>query len=90
MERVATVHKWLTARTLFFVFLVGAIAYAAWRLATGRSLTGPGHATPADAISYGWAVSPAGITGWLEVSPDGTQRIMHDTGYTLDPYGPTV
>lgn len=45
-----------------------------------------GHATPSDAIAAGWMVYQAGITGWLETSPDGRQQIMHNAGWTGDPF----
>jgi hypothetical protein len=66
-------------------YLAIPLAYVLYRVATGRKPFSAGHSTPADAISYGWAVSQAGITGWLETSPDGATNVMHDTGWS-DPY----
>ena len=76
----------LKKHKLVVMVAAGALAYVLYRLATGRNPLGAGHRSPADAISYGWAVSQAGITGWLEVSPDGATQVMHDTGWTSDPY----
>jgi len=57
-----------------------------YRSLTGGSLTGPGHASPEDAIAAGWTVWPRALEGWLEVSPDGQTSIEHDTGWTGDPF----
>lgn len=51
-----------------------------------RPSASPGHASPDDAMAAGWSVYPAGITGWLETSPDGLTAIMHDTGWTVAPW----
>jgi hypothetical protein len=70
--------------------LTGAIAVAVlwilYRVTRGLSLTSPGHSSPEDAISFEWSVYQAGITGWLEVSPDSKTSIMHNTGWAGDPY----
>jgi hypothetical protein len=76
---------WLKKHTVLAIALVVVLVWLIYRKASGSSSSG-GHDTPDDAISYGWAVLPAGITGWLEVSPDGKQSIMHDTGWNGDPY----
>jgi len=57
-----------------------------YRVISGLSMTSPGHASPEDAISYGWAVYPAGVSGWKEVSPDGKIEYWHETGWTGDPF----
>jgi hypothetical protein len=77
--------KTLRAHPLIAAALGLGLAYVLYRWATGRSPLGAGHTTPADAISYGWVVVQAGITGWLETSPDGATNVMHDTGWS-DPY----
>lgn len=74
------------ARDWLTIAIVLIIAWLIYRRGAGKALYGPGHATPEDAISYGWAVLQAGITGWQETSPDGSQVIMHTTGWTGDPY----
>ena len=79
-------RAWIKSHDMFSLILLIAIAWIVYRKATGKSLIHAGHATPADAISYGWAVVQAGITGWQETSPDGSKVIMHDTGWE-DPYG---
>lgn len=76
---------WLKSHDLLTVAMLLAIGWILYRKATGKSLVHAGHASPADAISYGWAVAQAGVTGWQETSPDGSQVIMHDTGWS-DPY----
>jgi hypothetical protein len=44
-----------------------------------KSSATQGHATPAEAMSYGWAVYPRGVTGWQEHGPNG-EIVDHDTG----------
>jgi len=74
-------------RSRWAVLIVVALgAWAAYRWLAGRSLAGAGHASPEDAIAWGWSVFPAGISGWYEVSPDGGTRVMHASGWTGDPY----
>jgi hypothetical protein len=70
----------------YSVLLAVAGAWVLWRVVHGRSIVGAGHISPEDAIADGWTVWQAGMTGWLEDSPDGTQHVMHDTGWTGDPY----
>ena len=67
------------ARRHWIALLTGAAAlYAAYRLfASGAG----GHATPADAMSYGWAVVQSSEEGWTETSPDGKQTFTHDSGW---------
>ena len=70
------------------IAIVGGLAvlWLVYRLWKGLSLTSAGHASPEDAISYGWSVYQAGITGWKEVSPDGKTVYDHSTGWTGDPF----
>jgi len=77
--------KFIRKYNLISLALGAAVLYVAYRYFTGRAPLGAGHLTPADAISYGWAVSQAGLTGWLETSPDGATNVMHDTGWE-NPY----
>jgi hypothetical protein len=72
-------------KTLAIVLAI-AVAWIIYRVSKGLAVLSAGHSSPEDAISYGWAVTQAGITGWHEVSPDGSQSIMHDTGWTQNPY----
>jgi hypothetical protein len=74
-------HKWLA------LVVALALVWIVYRVIRGLSITGAGHASPEDAIAEGWMVYPAGITGWFETSPDGSQSIMHDTGWNGDPFG---
>lgn len=74
---------WIRSHTVLALAVALLLAWAIFR-ATGR--TRNGHASPEDAIAAGWMVYPAGITGWLEVSPDGQTSIMHDTGWNGDPF----
>ena len=62
------------------VALMLTAAYVVWRMVSGKAIVGPGHSTPADARSWGWAVYQAGITGWEEHGPGG-ETVMHDTGW---------
>jgi hypothetical protein len=81
--RLAVWAKGHRALVLVLFVVVGWVIY---RWASGKQVAGAGHSTPADAISYGWVVYQAGITGWMETSPDGSQAIYHDTGWTGSPY----
>ena len=68
------------ARRHWIALLIGAAAiYAAYRLFSSGA--GGGHATPADAMSYGWAVVQSSEEGWTETSPDGKQTFTHDSGW---------
>jgi hypothetical protein len=83
MQRLVTLakaHKYVTAALAVLVL------FWLWRRVRGESLTG-GHTSPDDAIAAGWSVYQAGITGWLEESPDGKTSYLHDTGWTGSPYG---
>jgi hypothetical protein len=62
------------------------LAWIVYRVVRGLSLTSAGHASPEDAITYGWSVYQAGITGWKEVSPDGKIVVDHDSGWNGDPF----
>ena len=77
---------WFKAHKGLAIVLGLAIAWIVYRVMQGLSVTSAGHGSPKDAISYGWSVSQAGITGWLEVSPDGKTQYMHNTGWAGDPY----
>ncbi len=79
-------RAWLKTHKTLAVLLGLVVVWIVFRLLSGQRLTSGGHSSPADAISYGWSVFPAGITGWLEVSPDGKTNYMHDTGWTGDPF----
>jgi hypothetical protein len=80
------VMDWLKTHKTMTAVLALVVVWIVYRTISGKGITSSGHASPEDAISYGWAVFPAGSTGWLEVSPDGNKRYMHDTGWTGDPY----
>ncbi len=75
---------WLKAHTALAIVLGLAAAWIAYRAMKGAASAG--HTSPQDAISYGWSVYQAGVTGWLEVSPDGKTQFMHNTGWVGDPY----
>ena len=78
---------WLKAHKAIGIVLGAIVLWGIYRALSGGLLSASsGHASPEDAISYGWSVYQAGISGWLEVSPDGTKSIMHDTGWAGDPY----
>lgn len=77
---------WLKNHTAIAVVGGLVLAWIVYRIFQGLSLTSAGHASPADAISYGWSVYQAGLTGWKEVSPDGKTTYDHETGWTGDPY----
>ena len=77
---------WLKKHRTLAIVLGVALVWVVYRVVTGLSVTSAGHASPADAISYGWSVYQAGITGWKEVSPDGKTQYLHDTGWVGDPY----
>ena len=75
---------WLQTHKGLAIALGLAAAVILYRLFKGSASAG--HTSPQDAISYGWSVSQAGITGWLEVSPDGQTQYLHNTGWVGDPY----
>jgi hypothetical protein len=75
--------KWLATHKAASVLLALLLLWL-YRLIWGK--TSAGHASPEDAISYGWSVYPAGIGGWLEVSPDGQTQYLHESGWTGDPF----
>ena len=77
---------WLKDHTGLAIVFGLLVAWIVYRVAKGLSVTSAGHASPQDAISYGWSVDQAGITGWMEVSPDGQTSYMHETGWAGDPY----
>lgn len=77
-------NKWLKAHQGLAIALGLAAAVILYQMFKGSASAG--HASPQDAISYGWSVYQAGTTGWLEVSPDGKTQYMHDTGWVADPY----
>ena len=79
------VMKWARAHRLAAAAVLTLAIWILYRWHAGKALFSSGHATPADAIASGWVVEQAGITGWLETSPDGASNIMHDTGWS-DPY----
>lgn len=80
------VQAWLKKHPGALALGVIALAWIVYRMVSGQAVTSSGHSSPEDAISYGWTVFPAGITGWLEVSPDGKTQYLHDTGWKGDPY----
>jgi hypothetical protein len=84
---VKDLKSWIAKHKAAAIVLGIVVLWIGYRLVKGMSLTSGRHANPQDAISYGWSVYQAGITGWLEVSPDGKSQYMHDTGWTSDPYG---
>jgi len=59
--------------------IVAAVAAALGLWLWLRKSSQVGHATPDDAMAWGWAVFPRGITGWREVGPGG-EIVDHDTG----------
>jgi hypothetical protein len=78
------VTAWLRAHWLAALAILLLAAWIVYRVAKSPSFAG--HASPEDAISYGWSVFPAGIGGWLEVSPDESKSILHETGWSGDPF----
>lgn len=80
------VMPWLKSHWMVAAIAIAVLGWTLFRWATGRQATSAAHRTPEDAIAAGWMVYQAGLTGWLEVSPDDTQRFMHDTGWTGDPF----
>ena len=78
--------KWLKDHKGLAIVVGLLLVWIVYRMVKGLSVTSAGHASPQDAISYGWSVYQAGITGWSEVSPDGKTTYMHETGWTGDPY----
>jgi hypothetical protein len=76
--------KWLKGRKAIAILLAVALVWIVYRIF--RGVGAYGHVSPADAIASGWTVYQAGITGWLEVAPDGKTNYMHDSGWTVDPY----
>jgi hypothetical protein len=66
-------------KNLLILCVLAAVGVAAWLMLRGGSSATAGHSTPADAMSYGWAVYPRGITGWREIGPNG-EIVDHDTG----------
>lgn len=77
---------WIKGHKVIVVVIALALGWVVYRVSKGLALVSSGHASPDDAIAYGWVVYQRGITGWLEVSPDGKTSIAHDTGWNGDPY----
>jgi hypothetical protein len=82
----AKVKAWAAANKAIAIVVGLLLLLILYRLARGLGGSYGGHSSPEDAIASGWVVYQAGITGWLEVSPDGKQSIMHNTGWTGDPF----
>jgi len=77
--------SWLRAHKALATIIALAIAWFIYRTAKGLAVVGGGHATPEDAVAYGWMVHQMGITGWMEISPTG-ETFEHTTGWTGDPF----
>lgn len=69
----------MTARGFAIGFFVVGLALVLWLLFRNKLNSTAGHATPDDAMAWGWAVYPRGITGWREIGPHG-EIVDHDTG----------
>jgi hypothetical protein len=78
------VTAWITGHKAAALGLALLLVVILWLMF--RRSSSAGHASPEDAIASGWSVFPAGIGMWLETSPDGSQSIMHESGWTGDPY----
>jgi hypothetical protein len=79
--------KWLKAHKLIVLAAVIGLAVVWYfvRRSKGLAAFEGGHATPEDAIAYGWVVHQMGISGWMEISPTG-ETYEHFSGWTGDPY----
>lgn len=72
-----------TLRAHWLLVLIAIAVGVYWYASRTSGHDTPGHNSPYAARDDGWEVDQAGITGWLEVSPDGKTSVMHNTGWVV-------